>query len=288
MRNLNKATTNPETFLEDIINSKKEGNKKRMESLKPDLIERFKIYTNEANNGTLHTLVEKWHYDKDCQMCDGYFLYHQYDNSDACISKLRGEIIVNNNGEITLTCPICGLRDATDLDHYIPRQLFPEFSIHPYNLIPICHKCNNKKSTHWCESNKRTIFNAYYDRITDVSLFNVDVVIEKKLPKIILQINSFTPPIQEDIRIAVSTIKLLELLPLFNKHINKMLSKEMDRLKFERKHLTILSLNDFIIYMKQIYEDMTNKIGDVNNLDKILYSVISQNEVILQWMKNNY
>ena len=74
MRNLNKATTNPETFLEDIINSKKEGNKKRMESLKPDLIERFKIYTNEANNGTLHTLVEKWHYDKDCQMCDGYFL----------------------------------------------------------------------------------------------------------------------------------------------------------------------------------------------------------------------
>lgn len=146
MRNLNKATTNPETFLKEIINSKKKENKKRLERLKSDLIERFEIYTNKANNRTLHTLVEKWHYDKDCKICDGYFLYHQYDNSDACISKLRGEIIENNNGEITLTCPICGLRDATDLDHYIPRQLFPEFSIHPYNLIPICHKCNNKKT----------------------------------------------------------------------------------------------------------------------------------------------
>lgn len=115
----------------------------------------------------------------------------------------------------------------------------------------------------------------------------MDVVIEKKLPRIILQINSFASPIQEDIRIAVSTISLLELLPLFNKHINKMLSKEMDRLKYERKHLS-QSLNNFIIYIKQMYADMANEINDVNNLDKILYSVISQNEVVLQWMKNNY
>lgn len=99
--------------------------------------------------------------------------------------------------------------------------------------------------------------------------------------------NSFSSPIREDVRIAVSTIKLLELLPQFNKHINEMLSKELGRLKHERKSLLSLSFDGFLTYIKQTYSDMANEINDENNLDKILYGTICQNEIILQWIKNN-
>jgi hypothetical protein len=30
----------------------------------------------------------------------------------------------------------------TDIDHYLPKSLYPHFSCHPYNLIPICKLCN--------------------------------------------------------------------------------------------------------------------------------------------------
>jgi hypothetical protein len=30
----------------------------------------------------------------------------------------------------------------TDIDHYLPKSLYPHFSCHPYNLVPVCKFCN--------------------------------------------------------------------------------------------------------------------------------------------------
>ncbi|HEY0735384.1 MAG TPA: hypothetical protein VGD69_10805 [Herpetosiphonaceae bacterium] len=40
-------------------------------------------------------------------------------------------------------CTITRDRIYTDIDHYFPKDLYPHLSIHPYNLIPICHACNS-------------------------------------------------------------------------------------------------------------------------------------------------
>lgn len=34
-------------------------------------------------------------------------------------------------------------RIHTDIDHFFPKKVYPHLSIHPYNLIPICHSCNS-------------------------------------------------------------------------------------------------------------------------------------------------
>jgi 5-methylcytosine-specific restriction endonuclease McrA len=44
-------------------------------------------------------------------------------------------------------CPYCSLNQNPDLDHYLPKDKFPEFSLHGRNLIPICPQCNRKKKT---------------------------------------------------------------------------------------------------------------------------------------------
>lgn len=29
-----------------------------------------------------------------------------------------------------------------EIDHFLPKQLYPHFSCHPFNLVPVCHHCN--------------------------------------------------------------------------------------------------------------------------------------------------
>ena len=44
-------------------------------------------------------------------------------------------------------CPYCCLDQNPDLDHFLPKARFPEFSLHARNLLPICTHCNRKKSS---------------------------------------------------------------------------------------------------------------------------------------------
>lgn len=40
-------------------------------------------------------------------------------------------------------CPYCaGIGSVRTLDHYLPKAIFPAFSVHPMNLIPSCRDCN--------------------------------------------------------------------------------------------------------------------------------------------------
>lgn len=49
-------------------------------------------------------------------------------------------------------CPFCdGGKDGSELDHWLPKERFPELSCHPRNLVEICAACNgteNKGSKH--------------------------------------------------------------------------------------------------------------------------------------------
>lgn len=194
---------------------------------------------------------------------------------------MRAEIIENNDGKITLTCPICGRQDATDLDHYIPRQILPEFSIHPFNLIPTCHRCNNKKGILWLESGNRLIFNAYYDAVTDEELFNVNVVIRNKLPEISLTLKTFNPPIKYATQIALTTIEKLGLLLIFQEEINKNLKDETMRIKILKRN------NTDIDFIKSVYSDMADEEQNVNDLKRILFKTIAYEPTLTKWLEQN-
>jgi hypothetical protein len=42
-----------------------------------------------------------------------------------------------------LCCPMCGSPTTGTLDHYLPRDQYPEFSVLPCNLVPACGLCNS-------------------------------------------------------------------------------------------------------------------------------------------------
>ncbi|ACM92198.1 conserved hypothetical protein [Nautilia profundicola AmH] len=82
------------------------------------------------------------------------------DRIDNLYNKLRGEWgkeIVEITG--IKVCPYCNrnyifnykennnnLKTTIELDHYFPKSKYPYLALNPYNLIPICHTCNKKKS----------------------------------------------------------------------------------------------------------------------------------------------
>ncbi|MCZ4311614.1 HNH endonuclease [Vibrio atlanticus] len=75
-----------------------------------------------------------------------------------------------------LACPSCGEDGApTTLDHYLPKERFPELSICIENLTPMCTECQTKKHTHYSTSSGlKRFFHPYFDVIRD-SFFHVEI-----------------------------------------------------------------------------------------------------------------
>jgi hypothetical protein len=60
-------------------------------------------------------------------------------------------------------CPNCAVRDSAALDHYLPREIFPELAIQPLNLVPICTACNTAKSANVSTASSDQFLHPYFD-----------------------------------------------------------------------------------------------------------------------------
>lgn len=79
----------------------------------------------------------------------------------------------------TLTyCPACG-EDGTPntLDHYLPKESYPEFAVTPANLFPMCDICQGAKGAKTLGLDQKRLFvHPYFDEFLDTQL--VTLVIE--------------------------------------------------------------------------------------------------------------
>ena len=66
-------------------------------------------------------------------------------------------------------CPICGERTVKNLDHYMPKSVYPTLVVTPENLIPTCRDCNFDKHTFTFLKPEDVPLHPYFDDIDDVS-----------------------------------------------------------------------------------------------------------------------
>jgi hypothetical protein len=57
-------------------------------------------------------------------------------------------------------CPLCGHRDVTTVDHYLPKSAYAALAVNPANLIPACSECNRMKSAAMLDT-----LHPYYDNV---------------------------------------------------------------------------------------------------------------------------
>lgn len=88
-------------------------------------------------------------------------------------------------------CPFCGIGIVETLDHYLPKSVFPIFSILPNNLIACCRDCNSEKSIEYATTKSSQTLHPYYDDFSNKQwLFSK--VIQTPAPAIMFYVN---PPI---------------------------------------------------------------------------------------------
>lgn len=78
------------------------------------------------------------------------------------LNALKGSVLGTADA-IYGKCPMCGISRVSAIDHYLPKSIYPEFSIYVFNLIPICPRCNELK-TNLCQNNSpHEFFHSYLD-----------------------------------------------------------------------------------------------------------------------------
>lgn len=87
-----------------------------------------------------------------------------YSLGSAAGRKLRDAILDANAGGL---CPLCSGATAFTVDHYLPRDSHPEFSVLPLNLVPACWRCNGEKGTAYASAGAALFLHAYLDVLAD-------------------------------------------------------------------------------------------------------------------------
>ncbi|WP_393970422.1 HNH endonuclease [Kluyvera intermedia] len=63
-------------------------------------------------------------------------------------------------------CPFCGdIGQTRNLDHFLPKAHFPEFSVMPLNLVPSCRDCNmGEKGENFATTEVEQVIHPYIDK----------------------------------------------------------------------------------------------------------------------------
>jgi hypothetical protein len=97
---------------------------------------------------------------------------HAFNVETDPMTALRGDLLKRIS---VARCPFCGISESSTLDHYLPKEQYPEFSVFPQNLVPSCAVCNTRKRDRILEegTNVRMFLHPCYDVIPDLAFLRV-------------------------------------------------------------------------------------------------------------------
>ena len=97
---------------------------------------------------------------------------HAFTVETQPMTALRGELLKRIS---VARCPFCGISESSTLDHYLPKEQYPEFSVFPKNLVPSCAVCNTRKRDRILDegTNVRMFLHPCYDVIPDMAFLAV-------------------------------------------------------------------------------------------------------------------
>ncbi|KXO84078.1 HNH endonuclease [Acinetobacter venetianus] len=152
------------SFLEMVVQSKKKGRnenipyyKDRIKLLVPFLEKSYQKYDAAFIVGRLCDLSAV----SNINLNEKEDLLKLYNYSSKPFINLKNALIsLPNNRELN-TCQYCTINDVNTLDHIMPKENFPEFVVHPKNLIPVCSQCNSFKSNKWLKNGNFEFLNLY-------------------------------------------------------------------------------------------------------------------------------
>ncbi|MBO2524683.1 MAG: hypothetical protein CW341_03125 [Bacteroidetes bacterium] len=171
MRKLEPIKDDAQTFINNVIASSNKKGRNNEESKRETKEFRdscstvvseneqiIKLYDKDFESNTLEDLENKGQLIDDVK--DNFLSLYSF--RKKAISQLRNTVLTE--GEyMNDICPLCECDTVTTMDHYLPKNKYALFIVHPRNLIPCCSACNEHKSDIVFENGKRKYWNCYLD-----------------------------------------------------------------------------------------------------------------------------
>lgn len=241
-------------------------------------------YDKKAVAGTLNELTSIYP-----QADSRHALAHDIYGSNRAFVTAHWEELKAVNGGCTLVCPICGLEDCIEMDHFAPRSLFPEHSFHLTNLIPLCHNCNFNKHDDWTDgAGRQMFFNAFFD--TDLPASIIDCVIKREggMPVAEVSISAALNPAKPQHWRIRKTISRLGLLPKFNSRINEQLRDVVNQTiaEFKINGYLYASIDNFYDSRKNVFREYLGSLTNKEFIQKALYAELLNSELFKDAVKD--
>ncbi|MBK1664473.1 hypothetical protein CKO38_06200 [Rhodospirillum rubrum] len=101
-------------------------------------------------------------------------LNHAFNVETAPMTEMRRSILKRIS---VARCPFCGISESSTLDHYLPKEQYPEFSVFSPNLVPCCSPCNTRKRDKILddETDVRLFVHPHFDQIPTTLFLAADV-----------------------------------------------------------------------------------------------------------------
>ena len=131
---------------------------------------RYFIYEYFARNHQLYNLPSIIRNDNERRFLIGLYKNHLSKKNKKVPYEYYERLMHSTKNNL---CPLCELDTACELDHYLPKSVYPEFSVFHKNLIPICHVCNNIKNA----NTSAKFIHSYYDNTDGVEILKARITI---------------------------------------------------------------------------------------------------------------
>lgn len=275
MNNLKPPTIDAESVYESVKNRKTIRNRKILENIKTEVFERYKEYKKTSNelekiSDTIISSPEDREVMKGC-----------YTRSDSSYleTQVIEKTITNQSIQDQNKCPYCRINKPNTIDHYLPKNQYPEYSILPINLIPCCGECNSLKGENWINDGVRIFINFYFDKIPKCKFlkaeltFNILNIKDTTNVKFIFDENSIENEYIK--KILKSHYQKLNLLNIYSQYVNEEISNLYDSINDE----DIESADDIYKSVKRELKMLEKNYG-LNYWKAVLYRAVMDSDYI--------
>ena len=143
--------------LDSIMRAKQGSRKRRIRAARPEVLLAYERYNEAAPEVGALCHARLTDEQKDA-------LLHSYNVETIPMAQLRSSIL---DRPLVARCPFCSIGESSSIDHYLPKEQYPEFAVFPANLLPCCVPCNTRKLDRVVENGTdvRLFLHPYFDDI---------------------------------------------------------------------------------------------------------------------------
>ncbi|WP_273021436.1 hypothetical protein [Rheinheimera sp.] len=188
------------------------------------------------------------------------------------------EMMRKHNGLVV--CPSCGEpgRPRT-LDHYLPKDIFPELAVLLLNLTPMCDWCQGEKLTGYLtEDGQKRYIHPYFDEVNQ-PLFSISFSPPFATPSIGLSVKNELPEALSSL--VKSHLKGVDFLTRFKEYFKTRYISVLRKAQKCRQPVEI-GFRQTLRLLLEMEEEKS-----INSWDAVLYRSILENDELMEYLENS-